>query len=273
MSFQQNAVAAQGYTATSGEEKKPIGLVDKLFVALTWFLIAICPPCWFCVFNTVQDYERAVIFQLGRVREDSMEKRGLFPLNHIVSKIEKVDIRTKVFDIPQQEIISKDAVTIRVDAVVHYKVVDPLKAVNVVQNFNNTTRLLAQTTLRNILGLKTMTQILQEREEISHALQQSLDLATDAWGIKVERVEVKDIILPATMRRAMAAEAEAQREAKAKCIQATGEKEAAINIADAARLMASNPQSLQLRYLQTLHTISAQKNSTIVFPLPTEMMK
>lgn len=274
MSFNQhNAVAAQGYGLKDDGEKKPIGFMDKIFVFLSWLLICICPICWCSVFNTIQDYERAVIFRLGRMREDSLEKRGYFPLNHLVNKIETVDIRTKVFDIPQQEVISKDAVTIRVDAVVHYKVVDPMKAVNAVQNFNNTTRLLAQTHLRNILGHKTMTQILQEREEISSALQQSLDLATDVWGIKVERVEVKDIILPASMRRAMAAEAEAIREAKAKFIQANGEKQAAINITDAAHLMASNPQSLQLRYLQTLATVAAQKNSTIVFPLPTEFMK
>jgi len=180
-------------------------------------------------------------------------------------------MRTVSFDIPPQEILTKDSVTIAVDAVVYYKISNANASVQNVEDASASTRMLAQTTLRNILGTRTLAGILSEREEIAEEMLKILDEATDPWGITVERVEVKDVRLPVSLQRAMAAEAEAAREAKAKIIAAEGEMNASKNLKEAADTIASSPAALQLRYLQTLTAISAEKNSTIVFPIPMDM--
>ncbi|CAH1275180.1 unnamed protein product [Diabrotica balteata] len=168
--------------------------------------------------------------------------------------------------------LTKDSVTVTVDAVVYYRIQDPLNAVVKVTNYSNSTRLLAMTTLRNILGTRNLAEILSDREAISHAMQTSLDVATDPWGVKVERVEIKDVSLPQQLQRAMAAEAEASREARAKVIAAEGEMKASRALREASDVINESPVALQLRYLQTLNNISAEKNSTIVFPLPIDLI-
>merc|ERR1711971_124585 len=180
--------------------------------------------------------------------------------------------RTVTFDVPPQEILTKDSVTVTVDAVVYFKIHDPMASVVRVTNASQATRLLASTTLRNMLGTKNLHDILSDREDIAKSMLTTLDEATDEWGIKVERVEVKDVRLPQQLQRAMAAEAEASRQAKAKVIEAQGEQQASKALKDASDVISSSPAALQLRYLQTLSTIAAERNSTIVFPLPIEVM-
>ncbi|PRD27000.1 UNVERIFIED_CONTAM: mec-2 [Trichonephila clavipes] len=170
-------------------------------------------------------------------------------------------------------ILSKDSVTVAVDAVVYYRISNATIAVSNVEDYGHSTRLLAATTLRNVLGTKNLSEILSERESISHVMQSSLDEATDPWGVKVERVEIKDVRLPVQLQRAMAAEAEAAREARAKVIAAEGEQRASRALKEAAEVIADSPSALQLRYLQTLNSIAAEKNSTIVFPLPMELFR
>ena len=185
----------------------------------------------------------------------------------------KVDLRTVSFDVPPQEILTKDSVTVTVDAVVYYRIQDATVSITNVEDAHQSTKLLAQTTLRNVLGTKNLSDILSDREAISQFMQSSLDEATDPWGVKVERVELKDVRLPVQLQRAMAAEAEASREARAKVIAAEGEMKASRSLREAADIMSESPAALQLRYLQTLNTISAEKNSTIIFPLPIDMLK
>lgn len=175
-----------------------------------------------------------------------------------------------VYPLPRQ-ILSKDSVTVAVDAVVYYRISNATIAVSNVEDYGRSTRLLAATTLRNVLGTKNLSEILSERETISHIMQSSLDEATEPWGVKVERVEIKDVRLPVQLQRAMAAEAEAAREARAKVIAAEGEQKASKALRNAAEVIAMSPQAIQLRYLQTLNSIAAEKNSTIVFPLPLEI--
>lgn len=183
-----------------------------------------------------------------------------------------MDLRTVSFDVPPQEILSKDSVTIAVDAVVYYRIKNATISIVNVNDANRSTRLLAQTTLRNVLGTKNLAEVLSDREHISQTMQSILDDATDPWGILVERVEIKDVRLPVQLQRAMAAEAEAAREARAKVIAAEGEQRASRALKEAADVIAASPAAIQLRYLQTLNTISAEKNSTIIFPIPIEMM-
>jgi len=249
------------------------GLFGKFLVFITTLIIIAGFPIfiWSCV-QIVQEYERAAIFRLGRLKQRKAVGPGLFWINFFTDTYIKIDLRTVCFDIPSQEILTKDSVTIRVDAVVYYRKVEPTRSVCEVENSDHSTRLLAQVTLRNTLGTRTLTEVLSERESISEEIQQALDSATDPWGISVERVELKDCVLPAQMQRAMAAEAEATREAKAKIIQAEGEMNASKAIAEAARVISECPSAIQLRYLQTLTTVSAEKNSTIIFPIPIEML-
>jgi len=223
-------------------------------------------------FKVVQEYERAVIFRLGRLVKGGARGPGIFFIIPCIDTYRGVDLRTVSFDVPPQEILTRDSVTVAVDAVVYYRVQNPTIAISNVENYNASTRLLAATTLRNVLGMKNLSEILSDRENISHAMQSGLDSATDPWGVKVERVEIKDVRLPQQMQRAMAAEAEAAREARAKVIAAEGEQNASRALKEAADIISSSPAALQLRYLQTLNTISAEKNSTIIFPLPMEIM-
>lgn len=225
---------------------------------------------WSCI-KVVQEYERVVIFRLGRLLSGGAKGPGIFFIIPCIDTYNIVDLRTVSFDVPPQEILSKDSVTVNVDAVVYFRISNATIAVTNVQDYQRSTRLLAATTLRNVLGTKNLSEILSEREAISHVMQANLDEATEPWGVKVERVEIKDARLPQQMQRAMAAEAEATREARAKVIAAEGEQQASKALSLAANVIAESPQALQLRYLQTLNTIAAERNSTIIFPLPLEI--
>ncbi|KAG1663268.1 Stomatin-2 [Nymphon striatum] len=222
--------------------------------------------------SVVQEYERAVIFRLGRLLSGGPKGPGTFLVLPFIENYTKVDLRTLTFDVPPQEILTKDSVTVSVDAVVYYRVFNATVSVANVENAHHSTRLLAQTTLRNILGTKNLAELLSDRDTISSSIQNTLDGATDAWGIKVERVEMKDVRLPVQLQRAMAAEAEAAREARAKLIAAEGEYKSSRALKEAADVLSQSKTALQLRFLQTLNTISAEKNSTIVFPLPMDFL-
>lgn len=244
-----------------------------LLTLMSMFLIIITFPFSMMVcIKVVQEYERAVIFRLGRVKKGGAVGPGLFFILPCIDQCVTVDLRTVSFDVPPQEILSKDSVTISVDAVVYYNIRNPMAAVCNVSDYSKSTKLLASTTLRNILGTKTLTEVLADRENIASDLKNLIDNATDPWGIEIERVEVKDVRLPQQLQRAMAAEAEATREARAKVIAAEGEQKASRALKEASDIISESPAALQLRYLQTLATISTEKNSTIIFPLPMELM-
>jgi len=249
------------------------GVVSVLIVGLSTLLsICLFPLALLAGVKIVQEYERAVIFRLGRLRSKKAVGPGIFWVLPCTDDYIPVDLRTVSFDIPPQEILTKDSVTVNVDAVVYYKITVPTASVNNVENASHSTQLLAQTTFRNILGTRTLAEILSEREAIANELQTTLDKATDRWGILVERVEVKNVRLPENLQRAMAAEAEATREAKAKIVAATGEMDASKSLREAAEVIAQSSSALQLRYLQTLNSIAAEKNSTVLFPIPMNML-
>ncbi|XP_069120743.1 band 7 protein AGAP004871-like isoform X2 [Argopecten irradians] len=256
-----------------GEETGSLGCCGWILTILSILIVLLTLPfsVFFCL-KVVQEFERAVIFRLGRLLSGGAKGPGIFFVLPCIESYTKVDLRTVSFDVPPQEILTKDSVTVSVDAVVYYRVSNPTVSVANVENAHHATRLLAQTTLRNILGTKNMSEILTERETISNAMQAVLDGATDRWGIKVERVEIKDVRLPIQLQRAMAAEAEAAREARAKVLAAEGEHRAARALKEAAEIISQSPAALQLRYLQTLNSISAEKNSTIIFPLPIDLI-
>jgi regulator of protease activity HflC (stomatin/prohibitin superfamily) len=219
----------------------------------------------------LNEYERAVIFRLGRIRE--VKGPGLIIIIPGVDKVVKVDMRTVTLDVPPQDVITKDNVSIKVSAVVYFRVVDANAAVTNVENYLYATSQLAQTTLRSVCGQMELDEILSEREKINMHLQAILDRSTEPWGIKISLVEVKHIDLPEEMKRSMAKQAEAERERRAKVINAEGEFQAAQKLIDAAKLMETQPMSLQLRYLQTLNQIAAENNSTIVFPIPIDLFR
>ncbi len=220
----------------------------------------------------VQEYERGVIFRLGRV-SGGPRGPGLFFVIPFIDQMVKVDLRTVTMDIPPQDCISKDNVTVRVNAVVYFRVIDPVKAVVNIRNFTQATAQIAQTSLRSVVGQRELDELLANREEVNHDLQYIIDEQTDPWGVKVSIVEVKDVELPEVMKRAMARQAEAEREKRAKIIHAEGEFQAATQLRNAAQMISQEPSALQLRYLQTLTEISAEKNSTIIFPLPIDLVK
>jgi len=246
-----------------------------LFLTFVSLLMFICtfPLSLFFTLKIVQEYERAVIFRVGRLVTGGAKGPGIFFILPCIDNYIKVDLRVVSFDVPPQEILTRDSVTITVDAVTYFRISNPIQSVCNVEDATRSTRLLAQTTLRNELGTKNLSEVLMERDTISHSIKQILDEATDPWGVKVERVEIKDVRLPQMLQRAMAAEAEASREAKAKVIAAEGEMNAARALKEASDVISESPQALQLRYLQTLQTISAEKNSTIIFPLPIDMLQ
>ncbi|XP_064119701.1 band 7 protein AGAP004871-like isoform X4 [Macrobrachium nipponense] len=249
------------------------GCCAIILTIVSYLLIIATFPFSLCMcIKVVQEYERAVIFRLGRLLKGGAKGPGIFFVVPCLDSYRKVDLRTVSFDVPPQEILSRDHVTVAVDAVVYYRVQNPVMAENNVEDYSHSTRLLAATTLRNVLGTKNLAEILSERESISHNMQSSLDEATDPWGVKVERVEIKDVRLPVQLQRAMAAEAEAAREARAKVIAAEGEQRASRALKEAAEVINESPAALQLRYLQTLSQISAEKNSTIIFPLPIDLI-
>ncbi|XP_072016442.1 stomatin-4-like [Amphiura filiformis] len=242
--------------------------------ALSWLIFLLfLPVSLFLSIKIVQEYERAVIFRMGRILPGGAKGPGLFFYLLCMDDIKVVDMRTISLDVPPQEILSKDSVTVTVDAVIYFRVYNPVMAVVNVQDYRGSTRLLAATTLRNCLGTKTLAEMLSNRDGVSFEMQSALDEATDPWGVKVERVEIKDVRLPLQLQRAMAAEAEATRDSRAKVIAAEGEQSASRALKEAADIMADSPSALQLRYLQTLSSISAEKNSTIIFPLPIDMLQ
>jgi regulator of protease activity HflC (stomatin/prohibitin superfamily) len=218
----------------------------------------------------VQEYERGVIFRLGRVV--GARGPGLFFIVPIVERMQKVDLRLITMDVPAQEVITKDNVTVKVNAVLYFRVIDPQAAVVKVLDFIRATSQIAQTSLRNVIGQSELDELLAERERINQRLRQIIDAATEPWGIEVPIVEIKDIELPQGMQRAMARQAEAERERRAKIINADGEFQAAERLAEAGRVLAAVPTTMQLRFLQTLSEIATEKNSTIVFPVPVDLL-
>ncbi len=229
----------------------------------------------FLLFQAVRilrEYERGVVFRLGRLRQTDYGP-GLFLLIPIVDRMVRVSLRTIVHDVPSQNIITRDNVSITVNAVVYFRVMNPRKAIVEVEDYHYATSQLAQTTLRSVLGHVELDELLAAREKINHELQSILDARTDPWGIKVSAVEVKHVDLPAEMQRAMAKQAEAEREKRAKIIHAEGEFQASGKLAEAATQLAASPSSMQLRYLQTLTEIASERNSTLIFPLPVELFR
>ena len=220
----------------------------------------------------LNEYERGVIFRLGRVL-GTPKGPGLILLIPMVDRMTKVSLRTVVLDIPPQDVITKDNVTIKVNAVVFFRVIDALKAIIDVENYLYATSQLAQTTLRSVLGQAELDDLLSHREKINERLQEILDTHTESWGIKVSNVEVKNVDLPQEMQRAISRQAEAERERRAKIISAEGEFQASTKLSEASDILSRNPMALQLRYLQTLIEISMEKNSTIIFPLPIDLIK
>jgi regulator of protease activity HflC (stomatin/prohibitin superfamily) len=219
----------------------------------------------------VPEYERGVIFRLGRVID--AKGPGLFVIIPIVDRMVRVNLQTVTMDIPPQDVITRDNVTVRVNAVTYFNVVDPVKATVVIQDYVLGTSQLAQTTLRSILGQVSLDDLLENRDEINQRLQSIIDDVTDPWGVKVTLVEVKDVELPETMRRAMARQAEAERERRAKVIHSQGEFEAAEQLSNAAELLERRPAAMQLRLLSTMTEVASDKNSTLIFPVPVELLR
>jgi len=221
--------------------------------------------------RVVQQYERGIIFILGRLQ--GAQGPGVFWVPPVITRMIKVDLRIVTLTVPPQEVITRDNVTIKVAAVIYFYVVDPSAAVVNVMNFVQATTQIGQTTLRNVLGQSELDELLAQRTKINRDLQAIIDEHTERWGVKVTAVEIKDIELPATMQRAMAKQAEAEREKRAKIIHAEGEFQASTQLAKAANIIAAQPSTLQLRYLQTLTEIAVEKNSTIIFPLPLDLIE
>jgi len=219
----------------------------------------------------LREYERGVVFTLGRFT--GVKGPGLIILIPGIQKMVRVDLRTIVLDVPTQDVISHDNVSVHVNAVVYFRVVDPEKAIIQVENFYDATSQLAQTTLRSVLGRHELDEMLSEREQLNFDIQEILDKQTDAWGIKIANVEIKHVDLDESMVRAIARQAEAERERRAKVINAMGELEASENLLKAAEILAKNPLGIQLRYLQTLSDISSDKTNTVIFPFPTDLQQ
>jgi len=222
-------------------------------------------------FRVLREYDRGVIFQLGRFWK--VKGPGLILVIPVIQQMVRVDLRTIVFDVPTQDVISRDNVSVKVNAVIYFRVMDPQKAIINVEDFFNATSQLAQTTLRSVLGKHELDEMLADRDILNADIRGILDSQTDAWGIKVANVEIKHIDLDESMIRAIAQQAEAERTRRAKIIHAEGEMQAAEKLVEAARLLSAQPQAIQLRYLQTLTEIAGDKSSTIVFPLPMDLIK
>jgi regulator of protease activity HflC (stomatin/prohibitin superfamily) len=239
----------------------PVGLGVIVLVVVAFLAMSL---------RVLREYERAVVFQLGRFWK--VKGPGLVILIPAIQQMVRIDLRIIVMDVPSQDVISHDNVTLKVNAVLYFRVVDPQRAVIQVENFYAATGQLAQTTLRAVLGKHNLDEMLSERERLNLDLQKILDSQTDAWGIKVTNVEIKHVDLNESMIRAIARQAEAERERRAKVIHAEGELQASEKLAQAAQILAQQPQAIQLRYLETLTVIAADKNSTIVFPLPMDIV-
>lgn len=244
----------------------PPTFVPVIFVV---FIVIIFLSNWIKV---LREYERGVVFRLGRVLSEP-KGPGLIIVLYPIDKLVRVSLRTVVLDVPPQDIITRDNVSVKVNAVVYYRVLEPKRAIIDVQDYQYATSQLSQTTLRSVLGQVDLDELLSEREKLNSKLQSIIDQHTDPWGVKVSMVEIKHVDLPHEMQRAMARQAEAERERRAKVIHASGEFEASKNLKMAADTMSQNPLTLQLRYLQTLLDISSGNASTIIFPLPIDMLK
>ena len=234
-----------------------------IFIVVFWILLSI---------KILNEYERGVIFRLGKLLP-AAKGPGLILVAWPIDRMARVSLRTVVLDVPPQDIITKDNVSLKVDAVVYFRVVDAVKAIVDVENYLYATRLLAQTTLRSILGQAHLDELLAERDRLGATLQEVIDQHTEPWGVKVTQVAVKAVDLPHEMQRAMAKQAESEREKRAKIIHASGEYEASKQLTEAAHTLQSEPMALHLRYLQTLTEIAAEKNSTIIFPVPIDWMR
>jgi regulator of protease activity HflC (stomatin/prohibitin superfamily) len=236
-------------------------------VVIAFIVIIICASA----IKIVQEYERGVIFRLGRLT--GAKGPGIFVIIPFVDRMVKVDLRVVTLDVPPQDVITKDNVTVKVNAVVYFRVVDPQNSVVKVLDHIRATSQICQTTLRNVLGQVELDELLASREKLNQMLQKIIDEYTEPWGVKVSTVNIKDVELPETMRRSMAAQAEAERERRAKIIHADGEFQASERLAQAGAVIAREPTTLQLRYLQTMTEIASEKSSTIIFPFPIEMLK
>ncbi|CAF0954714.1 unnamed protein product [Rotaria sordida] len=261
----------------------PYIIGEEIFDAnrtLCELILIICAWCTFVLFfpfslfltlKVIQEYERAVIFRLGRLSRTSARGPGMCFMLPCIDTMHLIDIRTVSFDVPPQEVLTRDSVTVAVDAVVYYRIFNPTVSIANVENAQESTHLLAQTSLRNVLGTRLLSEILCDRGAVSNLMRECLDDATEGWGIKVERVEIKDVRLPKSLQRIMAAEAEAAREARAKIIVSEGEFKSSRALKDAADILAQSPCAMQLRYLQTLNSIATEQNSTIIFPIPVDI--
>ena len=241
-----------------------MGMFTSAFLAIVLALVV-------STFRVLREYERGVIFLLGKFYK--VKGPGLIVVIPILQQIERVDMRTIVMDVPSQDLITHDNVTVKVNAVIYFRVVDPQNAIINVENYIDATGQLAQTTLRSVLGQHELDELLAEREKLNDDIRAILDQQTDAWGIKVSNVEIKHVDLDESMIRAIAKQAEAERNRRAKIIHAEGEQQAAERLLEAANTLATQPQALQLRYLQTLIDIAGDKSNTIVFPLPMNLME
>jgi regulator of protease activity HflC (stomatin/prohibitin superfamily) len=244
-----------------------VGVAIAILALLLIFVVIVLASS----IRILREYARGVIFRLGRLI--AQKGPGLILLIPIIDRMVRVDLRTVTLTVPPQEVITKDNVTVRVNAVAYFRVIDPNKAITEVENFLLATSQIAQTTLRSVLGKAELDALLGERERLNSELQQIIDEQTEPWGVKVSTVEVKDVELPADMQRAIARQAEAERERRAKIINADGEFQAAQKLSEAANIISQNPATLQLRYLQTLLDIGVNQNSTIIFPLPLDMIR
>ncbi len=241
-----------------------------LMVGIILFVVIILASA----IRILREYERGVIFRLGRlVGNDGVKGPGLILLIPFIDRMVKVSLRTIVFDVPPQDVITQDNVSIKVNAVVYFRVIEPQKAIVQVENFLAATSQISQTTLRSVLGQSELDDLLSQRDKINHKLQQIIDTNTEPWGVKVTNVEVKQIDLPQEMQRAMAKQAEAERERRSKVIAAEGEFQASQRLSDAAKILSENSSALTLRYLQTLREIATEKNSTTIFPVPIDLLK
>ncbi len=237
------------------------------------FLIVVFMVVYFLssAIKILREYERGVVFRLGRIIP--VKGPGLVIIWPIIDRLVKVSLRIVTMDVPSQDIITQDNITVKVNAVVYFRVMDPIKAITEVEDFYFATSQIAQTTLRSILGQSQLDDLLTKREEVNAELQKVIDFQTEPWGVKVTAVEVKNVDLPEEMQRAIAKQAEAERERRAKVIHAEGEFQAAEKLTEAATIIASAPSALQLRFLQTLTEIATEKNSTIIFPVPVDLVK
>ncbi|XP_050669124.1 band 7 protein AGAP004871-like [Leptidea sinapis] len=246
-------------------------LIEKIFKVFAILLILLFPIAILFCFKVVKQYKRAVVLRFGRVRSDSPAGPGIIWLVPCTDSVEFIDLRTQSFNLPPQEILTKDSVTVTVDAVVYFHVTNPLKSLLNVQSHKRATELLSVAILRNYLGQYTLAELLSSRVAISDNVKLMIDKGTIEWGVQVQRVEIKNVLLPFELQKAMAAEAEGTRIAKAKIIEAEGEIKTAENLKEASQVIMENPKAMLLRYLQTLNSIASQQTTSILFPFPMDL--